>query len=53
MIDKPTRVKKFDFVEETVVNSVPINYTITGYVSRGINAQESVTNRTFTDSVRT
>ena len=52
MIDKPTRVKKFDFVEETVVNSVPINYTITGYVSRGVNAQESLTNRAFTDSVR-
>lgn len=37
MIDKFMCVKKFDFVEEMVVNFVLINYIIIGYVLCGIN----------------
>jgi hypothetical protein len=52
MIDKPTRVKKFDFVQETVVNSLTTNVTVTGYVSLRIDTRKTTMDDYLTDFAR-
>lgn len=54
MIDKPTRIKKFDHVESTVgADSLIIHTTITGCVRDGITPRKSATYTIDTDCVRT